>query len=80
LIAIIDGLKGFPEAINAVFPETRRSSLYLRLASGSAAASSRRFPRRSISSGTSPEPMCHYNEVTKVAEVHASSIRENQPI
>jgi putative transposase len=25
LIAIVDGLKGFPEAINAVFSETQRS-------------------------------------------------------
>ncbi len=24
LIAVVDGLKGFPEAINAVFPQTRR--------------------------------------------------------
>jgi transposase-like protein len=28
LIACIDGLKGFPEAINGVFPKTRNSAVY----------------------------------------------------
>ena len=28
LIAVVDGLKGFPEAINAVFPADRRSNLH----------------------------------------------------
>jgi transposase-like protein len=55
LIAVVDGLKGFPEAINTVFPETTVQTCIVHLirnsldsAAGKTGNPSQQRPRRSI--------------------------------
>src|SRR5271165_6381843 len=53
LIAIIDGLKGFPEAINAVFPETQIQTCIVHLIRNSLAFASWK-ERREVAAALKP--------------------------